>query len=309
MYWLIGAGQMAIDYSHVLSDLKIEYKVVCRSLNSAKNFKQATGIVPFVGGLNFFLRSQSSIPEGVIVAVVVTELSSVVKELIDFGCKNILCEKPGALNLPEIEQLCDIAAKSGSKVYIGYNRRFYASVLECKRLIANDGGLLSMYFDFTEIEKKVAFKNSNTGEHWFLANSTHVVDLAFFIGGKPKKISTQFAGSLPWHTRSAVYSGSGVTENDVLFSYSANWLSAGRWGIEFHTQNYKLILQPLEELRVQKKGSFDVEIVPLNDALDKKFKPGLYQQVSNFIEGNIDNFLTLQDQKNLFGFYNLMSNY
>ena len=27
-------------------------------------------------------------------------------------------------------------------------------------------------------------------ENWFLGNSTHVVDLAFYLGGKPKQIST-----------------------------------------------------------------------------------------------------------------------
>ena len=67
-------------------------------------------------------------------------------------------------------------------MYIGYNRRFYASTQKALEIIALDKGVKSFSFDFTEwsheiesLKKDIAVKNS-----WFLCNSTHLLDLSFF---------------------------------------------------------------------------------------------------------------------------------
>lgn len=74
-----------------------------------------------------------------------------------------------------------------------------------------------------------------------------------------------------------------MTYNDVLFSYHANWKSPGRWGIEVMTDQYKLILQPLERLFIMKHNSFHIEEVSLINHHDTEFKPGIFKQVQAFL--------------------------
>ena len=90
-----------------------------------------------------------------------------------------------------------------------------------------------------------------------------------------------------WH-KPMVFSGSGITNKDALFSYNANWNSAGRWGIEINTKLNKYILRPLEELKFICKGSTEINVISINSEMDTKFKPGLYAQVESFISNQND---------------------
>ncbi len=149
-------------------------------------------------------------------------------------------------------------------------------------------------------------KEEGVKEQWLLHNSTHVMDLAFYLGGRPKEISCYTAGSLNWHPSGSIYSGAGITENGALFSYQANWESPGRWGVEVLTKKHRLILRPLERLHIQNIGSVAVEEVSLEDELDKKFKPGLYLQVQAFVEGKTSNLPDIQGQSINLHYYQMI---
>ena len=190
---------------------------------------------------------------------------------------------------------------------MGYNRRFYASTLKAKEIIKKDGGVKSFNFDFTEwshlienMDKPPAVKRE-----WLLANSSHVIDLAFFLGGQPKKINSHVASGLTWHPRASIYSGSGVSESQALFSYHANWESAGKWSVEIMTPRHKLIFRPLEKLYVQEIGQVEIKEIPLRNMLDTEFKPGLYLQVKSFF-GNKKNLPTIIEQVKNLKYYNLI---
>jgi len=142
--------------------------------------------------------------------------------------------------------------------------------------------------------------------NWFLANSTHVVDTAFFLGGAPEKISCFRAGSLGWHKAGAAFTGAGLTGDGVPFSYHANWAAPGRWGVEVLTAARRYIFRPMEQLHVQELGSVAVNHVEVDDALDQEFKPGLHVQVSNFLGGDLEDFCTLADQARLANVYSAM---
>ena len=81
----------------------------------------------------------------------------------------------------------------------------------------------------------------------------------------------------------AVYVGSGISEKGVLFTYNANWVSPGRWGVELLTSKHKIILRPLEKIQVQELGSVEAKYLDIDDSLDVKYKPGLYKEVSGFL--------------------------
>ena len=141
--WLIGAGQMAVDYYQVIKDQKIKCAVIGRGELSARSFAKKTGFKPFVGGLNYFLKDKPNTCSHAIVAVGVEELLKTTKKLLKYGIKNILVEKPAGINKKEIEELSKITKKNNAKVFVAYNRRYFTSVIKAREIIEKDGKVIS----------------------------------------------------------------------------------------------------------------------------------------------------------------------
>lgn len=282
--WLIGAGAMAQEYAFVLKALKQPFEVIGRSESSARSFKKATGCNVKTGGLHSALKKVAA-PVAAIVAVEVEQLAEATKDLIYSGTKYILLEKPGALNLKEIQSLNLFANKKKAKVFVAYNRRFYHSVKQIKDFIKRDGGVLSVNFEFTEWEHATRSLKSVVKKRLLISNSSHVIDLAFYLCGKPKDWKCWHAGSLDWHTASARFCGSGITDQGIMFSYLSDWQAPGRWSLEVMTNKRRLILRPMEQLQQIKKGSILVENIKSDSRIDLDFKPGLFLQTKKFLEG------------------------
>lgn len=303
---------MAIDYAKVLTALDIDLIVVGRSEKNAKAFENHCNITPFIGGLEKFLATAPPFPNGVINATNVSTLNETTKLLLNYGVKDILLEKPGAAYPDKIIDLSILAKKNDANISIAYNRRFYASVRKAKEIIEKDRGVTSFNFEFTEWSHIIETFDNPVSElnNWVIANSTHVIDTAFYLGGKPKEMVCFTNGSLSWHPSSSVFSGAGKSENDALFSYHANWESPGRWVIEILTKNHRLIFKPMEKLQIQKIGSVAVNFVEdIDYAIDEEFKPGLYLQTKAFIEGNLESFCSIHDQEQSIKYYKQISGY
>ncbi len=307
---LVGTGPMAIEYTKVLTHMKKNIVVVGRSKNSADNFFETTGIPAFVGGIEKWLSEHKDFPAKAIVAVTENELGNVTKLLLKNRFSSILVEKPGGFDFIDIKEVAKEASKRNAEVFVAYNRRLYASVLEVEKLIKEDGGILSFNFEFTEWSHVIASLKKAFGvkEKWFLHNSTHVIDLAFFLGGKPEKISTYQTGKLTWHPSAACFAGAGITTSGAIFSYQANWISPGRWGLELMTKKHRFILRPLEKLKVQEIGNTEINDYPINDMLDQKFKPGLYREIESFLTDE-KKLCTIKDQYDNIRQYKKMVNY
>jgi len=309
---IVGASKMAQDYIKVLKDLKVEFTVIGRGAVNAKECEKITNHKVIIGGLKNYLNNNQSNFSHAIIAVGIENLYETSKLLLNENIDNILIEKPGALFNNEFDELVNLSNKNKSNVYIAYNRRFLASVIKAKEIINEDCGVNSFNFEFTEWAHEIGplKKAEKIKEKWFLSNSTHVVDLAFNIGGLPKEIVSFTSGSLSWHPSGSVFCGAGISENGALFNYAANWESAGRWGIEILTKNHKLILRPMEKLQIQKRGSIVESFVKdIDYSLDDKYKPGLFLQTNNFINCDFSNMCSIQDQKRVINMYNKMANY
>ena len=308
--WLIGAGPMAQDYAKVLQNLEQTFEVIGRSSTSAERFELVSGHAVKRGGLGRALVAAGA-PEQAIVAVGVEQLAVVTIDLIKAGTGRILLEKPGGLNTAEIGAIGVAAAKHGAEVMIAYNRRFYASTVSARELIDQDGGATSCIFEFTEWSHIIAPLVKATGikEAWFLANSTHVVDLAFHLCGFPSDWRAWRGGALDWHPSAARFCGSGITEQGVLFTYQADWEAPGRWGVEVLTRKRRLILRPMEQLQVVPLGSVKMESVEIDDRLDKEFKPGLHGQVKAFLARDDRLLCTIEQQLQHCAIYDQMAGY
>ncbi len=310
--WLIGAGGMAQDYIKVLQGLDEDFIVIGRGEDTAKKCQETTGCQVQTGGLSEYLSTNPEKCSHAIIAVGVEKLYETTKQLLEYGINNILVEKPGALYGWQFEELNNLVKKQNSNVFIAYNRRFYASVLKAQEIIKNDGGVTSFNFEFTEWAHEIETLTKGEGvmENWFLSNSTHVVDLAFYLGGQPKEICSFVNGSLGWHPSGSNFSGAGNSDRNALFSYQANWESAGRWGIEILTKEHRLIFRPMEKLQIQNRGSiavnYDEEIDYL---LDTQYKPGLFLQTKAFLKNTFKGMCTIAEQDTMFVIYSKMVNY
>ena len=311
MSLLIGAGPMAIEYSRVLDAFDEEYNVVGRGEISAKRFEKETGRAVILEKLSSYLENVKVYPNAAIVSVGVEQLSSTSRELLEQGVKRILVEKPAGLTLQEVQELFELTLINNAEVYVAYNRRFYSSVKAARKIIEEDGGVEGFHFEVTEKGHQVEkiSKLPEIKENWFLGNTSHVVDLAFFLGGAPIDITCFSSSKTDWHSRSANFAGAGVTKHNALFSYRGNWNAPGSWGVEILTKKNKLILCPLEKLQRQKLGSSAIEEVEIDDRLDQLFKPGLYQQLNSFLKGDVRNLCPIQEHLENCKHYLKMANY
>lgn len=293
---LVGTGPMAVEYAKVLQEQRIPFTVVGRGQESAARFAAGVGVQPIIGGLHAWLATRPTLPRHAIIAVSEDQLGRTALTLLQKNVKSILVEKPGGFSPEEIHRVAVESARRRARVFVAYNRRFYASVLKAEEIIHNDGAVTSFSFEFTEWSHLIAPMKKAPGvkRAWFLHNSTHVIDLAFFLGGRPKRICSFVGGKLTWHP-TAIFAGAGVSDKRALFSYQANWAAPGRWGVEILTKKHRLIFRPMEKLHIQAIGSVRVDEVPIDDRLDVAFKPGLYRQVRSFL-GDRRRLCTIREQ-------------
>ena len=309
--WLVGAGQMACDYTAVLKDMATELTVIGRGKKKSEIFASKTGITPHIGGVEEFLAENTEPAEYAIVATDIMSLDSVAMSLVDAGVTNIMVEKPGGLSRKALEGLKIAAISRGCNISIAYNRRFYSSVRTLAEMVKAEGGVTSCLFEFSEFSDVVSQLEVEdvVKQHWFLANSTHVVDLVFSVIGLPAELTAHSSGGLEWHSRASIFVGAGVSEHTVPFAWHANWDGPGRWGIEFVTSKNRYYLRPLEMLHRMEHGTFTVDAVNIDNTLDLKYKPGLFQQVACFLSGEQSYLCDLNQHLKHWDFYMKMAGY
>ena len=176
--------------------------------------------------------------------------------------------------------------------------------MRAQALIEQDGGVKSFSFEFTEWAHSIKElkKEKVELENWFYGNSSHLIDLAFFLGGQPLEINCFQKGGLSWHPSGEIFAGAGLSNKGALFSYIANWSSPGRWGLELCTNNFRFIFRPIEKLQIMNLGSVNIVDDIIDYEIDQLFKPGLFLQTKAFLVKDISRFSNITDQFN--SYYN-----
>lgn len=310
MLYLIGTGPLAQEYSKVIVALGVDFAVVGRSQNSSQKFFESTGIRPISGGVES-LEGSMFMNSTVINAVGVMDLAKVSKFVLENGCRSLLIEKPGASNQKELEDLNALVLLNKCRTWIAYNRRFYSSVQRAREILEGDGGAHTVHFEFNEDSTEISslLHNNDIKKNWIIANSSHVLDLAFFLCGNPWEFNNWNMGSLKWHPTGSRFVGAGITDQGALFSYSSNWTSPGRWKIEISTSKSRLMFQPLEKVKLVNMDGSISELNDYDDAIDLRFKPGLYKQVENFIRGDDTHACLIQEQLTNWNLYQRIAGY
>jgi predicted dehydrogenase len=289
--WLVGAGLMASLHADVMVPICREtgehIVVVANSAQRAEPLAARIAASCITKGLTAALAAAPA-PHAAVVALPVDRLAPATVELLDAGVRMILVEKPGGMSSGELANVEEVARRKGSKVYVAYNRRFFASVIEAERRIAAAASISSFIFEFTEDSDRISAlpTTSNVKRRWVTANSSHVIDLAFHLCGAPRVLRSHVSDPCEWHSAGTNFRGFGETEAGVSFSYFADWRGPGRWALEIILPNERLILKPLEKLQRVPRGKFEPESVEIDDVLDRQFKPGLWRQMYAFLRGD-----------------------
>ena len=296
---LVGTGNMGIEYAKVLKGLQVPFVAVGRSQAGVDRFEAETEHKAFVGGIKEYFAQYDNKCHTAIIAVNVEKLRETAVICMENGIKNILLEKPGGLYYSDLQDINNKRLETKSNIYIAYNRRFYSSVRKAEQIIEEDGGVTSFNFEFTEWSDSIRDLNKpdEVKEQLLYANSTHVIDLAFYLGGRPVDWTHYVTGETDWHKKGAIYSGAGISDKGALFSYQANWNAPGRWSVEILTQKHRLYFKPMEELHIQERRSVVLNKAELDDTLDQEYKPGLYEQVKSFLfDNNNKRLKPIEDQ-------------
>jgi predicted dehydrogenase len=304
---VLGAGPIAVEYSKILVALGHTPVVVGRGAARCESFTQETGITAEAGGFEAYFAKGAPKAQAAIIAVGEAHLGAAARAAMDAGIRRILVEKPGGLDSADIRAVAQKAKATGSDVRVAYNRRFLASTNRAREIIAEDGGVASFCFEFTEWSHRIEpiEKEAGVKENWFLQNSSHVVDMAFDLAGWPAEMSSYVTGKLSWHPH-ARYSGAGKTKDDSVFSYFADWQAPGRWWVEILTRKRRLVFKPLESLSVQPLGSVAVNPETIDTALDTAHKPGFYLQTKAFMEAP-ESLMSIAEQAGHLAIYGQIS--
>ncbi|MDE0973561.1 MAG: Gfo/Idh/MocA family oxidoreductase [Candidatus Nanopelagicales bacterium] len=308
--WLIGAGLIAVEHARAMAALSVDFTVIGLGERSAHEFTKTTGIPVETGGLANALENKIP-PQVAVLAIPITDLADAALSLIKVGVQHLLIEKPGSLSIEALKDIRESAVASGCLVWIAYNRRFYESTWELSQIIKVDGGVTSVFFEFNEPKKLLQSDSypEEVRQRWFVANSTHVVDLVFHLCGHPTDWRSWSSGAPTGHQTSSRFAGAGTLDSGALFSYLSDWEAPGRWGIEIMTVNHRLILRPMEKLNVMRHGSFDVEEVDLDDSLDVDFKPGFFRQMEAFLNEEHSQLCSIEEHVKNMDTYFKIANY
>ena len=284
---IIGGGYMGKEYAHVLEQLGInDVTIVTKSPKQASDFSAKFDYTILDGGFEKQLSSVGK-KDLVIIAIPTELLISATKLAIKTGQTRILLEKPGSLFHKELFSLNEIIDQQ--KVRIGYNRLLYPNFHKIKQLAKNEGGITSCKFDFTEWIHKIPFGVYQQDEYtlWGISNSLHVISMAFELIGMPKEIASFQFGKLDWHTSGSIFVGAGMSEENIPFSYHANWESSGRWMVEIMTKENSYRLMPLEEIHVCKKGTVEWKSVDFQVAF-QELKFGIEELVVTMLDDELE---------------------
>jgi predicted dehydrogenase len=134
---LVGFGYWGPNYARVLNDLPgVELTVVCdRSAERLAHVRaRYPGMAASEDTAGVFSGGRA---DAVVIATPASTHRALVQAAIESG-HHVLVEKPMALNVAECDILCDLAAKSGRVLMVGYTFLYHAGVRKMKECMASD---------------------------------------------------------------------------------------------------------------------------------------------------------------------------
>lgn len=306
---IVGTGPMAAAHAEALNKIGITPNIVGRRPESAEMFSTQYGLAVVSSNLGDYLKHNRR-PSHAIIAVPIPALETVAQTLIDYGVTEILLEKPGALNVSSLLQMSNFARQKSVNVWIAYNRRFLDSTDYVLSTLAGGNRLLSIECEFNErIDELQELGHSpEVLARWLIANSSHVLDLAIFLGGFPKLLFNKPTGRLDWHESAATFNATGTTPSGATVAFRADWRNIGNWRLKLETSETGLQMGPLEEVYRLSSTSGVPELL-FAPRPSFSLKPGFLRQALEFVSTERTRLCSLGDQIKNMGLYEQIGGY
>ena len=294
---LIGSGKAGNYHAKVLSS--IENLHIYGVMNSGKKdpveFRNKYKIPNWIVDIN---KVQKKID-----AFIIASSSKVTLQVVSLLCKlNIpmLIEKP--LGISSIESKKIISYLKGNDLnFVGFNRRFYSSVLEAQKYINYLGDPISIHVDAPEPLTSLIERGRSENEisNRLLENTSHALDiLTLFFGEHTDLIN--FDHNSKRNSIKIDFMSLIKFRNNKTASFISHWGSPGNWIIKIFGEDYQINLNLTRNYA--EINSKELGIKKINsDIDDEKFKIGIMKQnyyfLKSVIKGKIahSNLCVLED--------------
>lgn len=278
---IVGAGAVAHHHLKVLQALQ-DVEVVALA-NRGEEHRER--VAKEFGIARTYPNHQEMLAEedldGIFVVTSVDTIYPITKELIHHKLP-LLIEKPAGLNAAQTRELAKLAQEAGTRIMVGYNRRFYSVIGAADAAIKEHGSLLGLSIEAPErIEtvRTLGKFSEQIIEEWLAANGTHGIDLLRFLGGDNTSVQ---AVHRAFKEKNGDNFGAVLSfANEAVGHYISHWNTPGRWQLTLYGEGVRARLEPIEQgaLLIGEQ----VSELPV-DQVDVDFKPGFYKQAEYFVE-------------------------
>lgn len=272
---IIGAGGMAREHIRAFQASGVSVTGICsRTLAKAEALATEFGINAVCDDAQT-LRERSQ-AELVVVAVPELAANSIAKAVFRENWA-VLLEKPAGYDLADAEDIVKAAAGRAAPVYVGFNRRFYSSVMTT----LTDLDSRSEH-RFVHVQDQQSFAEARRYNHpepvvekFMYANSIHVIDmLRVFCRGEVTSVNPV----MPWQgAKTEVVLAHVKFDSGDAALYEGIWQGPGPWTCAVSTPNRRWMLQPLERASFQNLNERKVNPVE-PDPVDVSHKAGFIRQ-------------------------------
>ena len=280
---IIGCGHQGQNHLRAIKELspqEAEVRAICEV--NEERLEGAKTLVPQASAYGDYKEIFAG---GGLDMVVVATMPNTHLEITEFALEagaNVLCEKPLALNLGEVEKMLETADRVGKGIQIGLQRRFYPSSLYLHELVKSGKAGKPVYCKVWGRHLNPPwwgphYNRSLSGGGVLASTLVHSLDLSLWIGGSPEPISVsatmgrmfpQKRGELASEEIASNYDVEDFLnalvrfDNGVTYYLEGNWCSehGNSHGFEMTTTKGTLVFQPLS-IMLDQDGSV-VELTP-----------------------------------------------
>ena len=278
---LIGTSQIMQYHASALKESGLDLQAVASSnshSSSQVKFASRNNIPKNFSNWKELLEQEQY--DGIVIG---TRIESTL-EILEHAIKQnvpILVEKPVSVNSNDIKNLIK---KSHKLIMVGFNRRFYHTVNTLKNLIEIEN---------TPVIANMVIPESNLQN--FFTNSIHSIDLLRYVFGD---IKLEFSKKLIKNKMVNGVTATFSNKKNDLIQLTGIWNAPANVSLSVFSEKKQFELKPYETLKIfddlkvieptanepiRKYAPKLMEQIDL-EPIDKKFKPGFFQQSNAFSE-------------------------
>jgi predicted dehydrogenase len=180
--------------------------------------------------------------------------------------KNVLIEKPVGRNLIETKKIINSSKKHGTLLFVGFNYRFYPHIQKAKQYLEKNklGKLVSSSFTIGHsaspgYQKTWKMDKELCGGGVVLDPGVHLIDLMFYLIGKPKSFNS-FTNNSGWESKVE-------DESFIIFTFSDKSISSHHYSLNMAKNTFAIeFLGTKATLRLSGRGGnyglMKLEFVP-----------------------------------------------